>query len=309
MQELNEVAGIEPRGVFERWRVQALLRRAARQRERHTPATSIGETGCTMLDIAYGPHPRQRLDVYVPQATPCPTLVFAHGGSWISEDKRLYTVVGRYLAANGVAAVLVNYRLPPEATCAEELQDIGSALAWTFEKLADWGGRKDQLFVSGHSAGAHLVSVLASNDDFQARENLTPRVIRGVVSIAGPYRIGFEVTFSGLGYVFQGVDKKAVSPLSQAHPGMPHFLLINSAHRSRYLRVQARRFHRRLQSIGVDSERYVVPSEGHYGQVLDIARPGNSLGPRILEFISGSCATEELSAGSDSGMVPHNPGE
>jgi acetyl esterase/lipase len=238
-----------------------------------------------MTDIPYGPHCLQRLDLYLPACRPFPVLVFVHGGSWISEDKAIFVVVGRYLAANGVGAVVVNYRLPPEVNCQGELQDVARAVAWTGRNIAGYGGDPGGLFLCGHSAGAHLACVLATNPAYLAAEGVPADAVRGVVCFSGFYRVGIEFKLFGVSYVFQGMDRAAVSPFHQVRAGLPPFMLLYAERELPYLPRQARRFRRKLLACGAACHLYVVPGEDHYGQVLNIAAPNATQGPRILRFI------------------------
>ena len=67
-----------------------------------------------MLDVSYGSHPQQRIDLFVPErAAPAPMVLFVHGGAWSVGDKSQYTVVGERLAHEGRVTAVVNHRLSP----------------------------------------------------------------------------------------------------------------------------------------------------------------------------------------------------
>ena len=149
---------------------------------------------------------RHRLDVFLPKGKKdFPVVVLVHGGFWIQGDNRccgLYSSVGQFLASQGIAAVLPNYRLSPNVKHPEHVRDVARALAWTRAHIAERGGRVDQIFLVGHSAGAHLVALLATDETYLKAEGLTTADIQGVVAISGPYRLppgNFEFTFGGSG--------------------------------------------------------------------------------------------------------------
>jgi acetyl esterase/lipase len=288
---LAEAAGpaVKPRWLWERVRTRMIFQSKGRLGLR--PSQGAGSGVLVVPDVPYGPHPGQRLDLYLPPVGPFPVVVFVHGGAWVSEDKDFFGMVGRYLAGNGVGAVLVNYRLPPDAGCAGELQDVAAAFAWSRRSAADFGGDPDRLFLCGHSAGGHLVAVLATNPAYLAAHGLTPAAVRGVIAFSGIYRIGPNIRVLGVAYAFQDVDWKAVSPVNLVHPDLPPFLLIRAQGEIAYLAQPTEEFHRRLRACGARSERYVVPGENHYGQVLHINCPGSPQGPRMLEFIRRQCSS------------------
>ncbi|MGC4120810.1 MAG: alpha/beta hydrolase [Myxococcales bacterium] len=109
-------------------------------------------------DLAYGPSRRQRLDVVVPEgAGPFPVLVYVHGGAWVSGDKANFRWFSHALAANGVLIFSVNYRWAPEARFLDLIADVAQAVAFARAHAREHGGDPDRLFLTGDSAGAHLV--------------------------------------------------------------------------------------------------------------------------------------------------------
>src|ERR1700733_10098250 len=100
------------------------------------PATRPGR------DIAYGPLPRQKLDVYTPArgATAAPVLVFFYGGSWNSGRRQDYAFAGRALASRGFVTVVPDYRLAPQVRFPAFIQDGAAAIAWVRDNAARFGG-------------------------------------------------------------------------------------------------------------------------------------------------------------------------
>lgn len=140
-------------------------------------------------DIEYGAQARQTLDIYVPDepAAGHPVVVFFYGGSWQSGDKRGYRFVGQALASRGITAVLPDYRLYPQVTFPAFVEDGAAALAWTQRHIDDYGGEAANLVVAGHSAGAHIAALLATDPTYLAEVGLSRRDLAGMVGLAGPY--------------------------------------------------------------------------------------------------------------------------
>ncbi len=136
---------------------------------------------------------RHRLDLYYPKDVKnYPVVVLVHGGAWIMGDNRccgLYSAVGEFLASRGIGAVLPNYRLSPAVKHPAHVQDVARALAWTRANIAAYGGRPDQIFLAGHSAGGHLVALLATDESYLKAEGLRTTDIKGVIALSGVYRI------------------------------------------------------------------------------------------------------------------------
>lgn len=118
-------------------------------------------------DIPYGPDPSQRMDIYLPKrAASGVVIVMVHGGAWMVGDKASAAVVTNKVARwvpNGIIMVSVNYRLSPAADPLQQAKDVARALAVAQAKAKTWGGDPSRFVLMGHSAGAHLVSLLAAD--------------------------------------------------------------------------------------------------------------------------------------------------
>ncbi len=149
-------------------------------------------------DISYydGPQAdpaRHKLDLFLPKGkTDYPVVILVHGGAWIMGDNRccgLYSSVGEFLASQGIGAVLPNYRLSPGVKHPEHIKDLARAFAWTRNHIAEHGGRTDEIFLMGHSAGGHLVALLATDEKYLKAEGCRGTDIKGVIGLSGVYRI------------------------------------------------------------------------------------------------------------------------
>jgi acetyl esterase/lipase len=143
---------------------------------------------------------RQTLDIFAPAATESerlPVVLFVHGGTWIAGDKNHFGLnrgVGRFLARHGIVAVLINYRLSPHVKHPEHARDVARAFAWTCRNIARYGGDPARIILAGHSAGAHLACLVATDKTYLADPalKLTDRDragLCGVVGVSGVYRV------------------------------------------------------------------------------------------------------------------------
>jgi acetyl esterase/lipase len=124
-------------------------------------------------DIAYGPDPAQRLDVYRPRAEggDRPLVLMVHGGGWRIGDKAARGVAAAKAAAwvpAGGVFVSINYRMLPAHDAYAQREDVARALAFVQAHARDWGADPRRVVLMGHSAGAHLVALLSA-DPAQAR--------------------------------------------------------------------------------------------------------------------------------------------
>lgn len=109
-------------------------------------------------DISYGPHPRQRLDVFRPErASGAPVVAFVHGGAFVRGDKRtsdeIYDNVLYWFARQGWVGIDIEYRLAPEARHPAGAEDVRDALEWVAANVGAHGGDAKRLLLIGHSAG------------------------------------------------------------------------------------------------------------------------------------------------------------
>lgn len=179
---------MRPGSCFRRFAlcVAALLALAA-PAAAQAPVT-IGGAGLRLLrDVPYGPDDDQRMDIYLPAeagARPAPIILMVHGGGWRHGDKAMDRVVENKAARwvpKGIVFISVNYPMVPEADPVQQAEHVARALAAAQKAAPDWGGDPARVILMGHSAGAHLVSLL--NADPARAEKLGTQPWLGTVSL------------------------------------------------------------------------------------------------------------------------------
>ena len=108
-------------------------------------------------DVAYGPDPREKLDVYQPLATAdtpaprggYPVVVFFYGGTWTGGERKDYRFVGEALASRAIVAVIADYRLYPQVRYPDFLTDCARALAWARREAPRFGGDRGRVYAMG----------------------------------------------------------------------------------------------------------------------------------------------------------------
>lgn len=132
------------------------------------PAASVSRID---RDIAYGPHERQRLDIFTQDGDgDRPVLLYVHGGGFVGGDKALpgthfYGNVGAWAVEQSFVGVAMTYRLAPADPWPAGAEDVAAAVAWLRRNIADHGGSPKRIFVAGQSAGAaHVAGYLAMRE-------------------------------------------------------------------------------------------------------------------------------------------------
>jgi arylformamidase len=142
------------------------------------------------LDIPYGEHPAQRLDIFParrPRAGGAPLMVFLHGGYWRAMDKSDFSYLAPAFTRAGAAFAVVNYRLVPSVPLEDLVRDVLSAVTWCYLHAGTYGADPQHLHVSGHSAGGHLTAMMLACHWPRWHGALPPNVVKGGVAISGLY--------------------------------------------------------------------------------------------------------------------------
>jgi acetyl esterase/lipase len=144
--------------------------------------------------LHYGDAPRQQLDVYTPAADAPPAgahgrpiVVFFYGGSWQNGSRSNYLFVGAALASRGYVAVVPDYRTWPDTAFPGFIDDAAAAVRWARDHASETGGDPSRIFLMGHSAGAHIAMLLATDGRYLAAQQMSKSDLSGVIGLAGPY--------------------------------------------------------------------------------------------------------------------------
>ncbi|WOH36201.1 alpha/beta hydrolase [Thalassotalea fonticola] len=120
-----------------------------------------------LSDISYGKDADQTLDVYIPaDAKDAPVIFMIHGGAWSGGDKAIKAEFENKVAhwvTRGFIFISTNYRTLPKIGPIGQAKDVEAALLVAQQRVGEWGGSPEKFILMGHSAGAHLVSLISSN--------------------------------------------------------------------------------------------------------------------------------------------------
>ncbi len=125
---------------------------------------------------------RCKLDIYYPtDMDSFATIVWFHGGGLRAGEK----FIPEQLVDKGVAVVAVNYRLFPKVKSPVYIEDAAAAVAWVFNNIEKYGGIKERIFVSGHSAGGYLTSMIGLDKSYLKKHELDADEIAGLIPFSG----------------------------------------------------------------------------------------------------------------------------
>lgn len=237
---------------------------------------------------AFGSDAKQALD-YWPAAAPIragrpPLVVFVHGGAWSMGDKSNGTGKWKpaHFTAEGYAFASLDYRLVPQVRVEDEAADVAHGLAWLIAHAGDLGFDPARVVLMGHSAGAHLVALVATDERYLKGAGLSFASLKGVVPIDGA---GYDVAKQMAGNAPRLLQAKyeaafgndparqrALSPTFAAAGGAGHLPPSLLIHVQRPDGVaQAEELEAALKSAGAAVARQGFPGEGLTGH-LEINR-------------------------------------
>lgn len=125
--------------------------------------------GITYMEKGFlGNLPEKQLNVFAPKKADGSNnvMLFIHGGSWDSGNKDIYNFLGARLARKGIVAVIIDYPLSPDYQVHDMAKASAQAVRWTEENIKTYGGSPDKIYLSGHSAGGHLASLISVRDEY-----------------------------------------------------------------------------------------------------------------------------------------------
>jgi len=139
------------------------------------------------LDVPYGTHAMEKLDLFQPQGASRALLMFIHGGYWRALDKKEHSFVAAELVKHGVTVAVPNYALCPSVTIEDIIRQMLQATAWLWRNGGNFGAPYNRVHVAGHSAGGHLTAMMLAALWPGFARDLPKKVVSGGLAISGVY--------------------------------------------------------------------------------------------------------------------------
>jgi arylformamidase len=244
------------------------------------------------------------LDVYTtPELKNAPVMIYVHGGGWAEGDKGNVSSKPGFFLQNNVVFVSVNYRLSPRAFWPSHIEDVAQAIAWVKNNIARYGGNPARLYLMGHSAGAHLVALVATDGSYLGRHRVELSNLKAIVLLdSAAYDIPAIAASNGgrLGEAYRdvfGMDPavwRQASPIYYVAPnkGIPPMAVAyttgvrRDAPQSGLSRGDATEgFVRRLGEAGIAFQ--VIPTDQTHGEInSEFGSRGDEVTRKTMEFLA-----------------------
>ena len=165
---------------------------------------------------------RCKLDIYVPDNVDrAPTVVWFHGGGLRSGRKQ----IPQRLKGQGMIIVAPNYRMFPKVKSPVYIEDAAAALAWVFKNIETFGGDPELIYVSGHSAGGYLASMIGLDKQWLTAHAIDANLIAGLIPFSGHTITHFTIREErGIAGEQPVID--AMAPLFHVRADAPPLVLI-----------------------------------------------------------------------------------
>jgi arylformamidase len=229
------------------------------------------------------PHERERLDIFPAQQQPAPLQVFFHGGYWQAFSRDVFHFIAEGFINHHITTAYVNYPLGPQASMDEIVAACRNSLAWLYEHGAKYGGDPQKIYISGHSAGGHLVAMMLATDWPAWRPGLPRDLIKGGCAISGL----FDLIPIQLSYVNDklGMDEAIARRNSPVRlvPGCNSPLIIAVGEReSAEYHAQSDDLAAAWSQAGVPITKLVLPAANHFTVLEQLTAAEAGLNQAIL---------------------------
>ena len=222
---------------------------------------------------AFGPGPRQKLDVCAPHSGAVgglPVLIFIYGGSWDSGNRADYEFVGDAFASRGFLTLIPDYRVTPDVFPAF-VEDAALAMKWGVDNARMYGGDPQRIVLVGHSAGAYNAMQAVLDPHYLRDVGGDARVIKGVVGLAGPYNFyPFDVASTRAAFGAYP-DPQATQPIHFVRADAPPLFLAWDADDALVGRQNIVNMEAAIRAKGGQVETKIYPHVGHVALMLALS--------------------------------------
>lgn len=252
------------------------------------------------MDIAYGGHHQQLLDIFTPEqkpAKPAPVVVYIHGGGYVAGERSpyaglIYDNVPIFFARNAMIGVNATYRLAPDHPWPCGAEDVGAIVAWLRDNIAEHGGDADRIFLIGQSAGATHVAAHAFIEEVHGASGpgiAGAMLLSGVYAPSDPHFSPGPPAPNAIAYYGEDTARwPAMSPLRHVRPGHPPIYLAATEFDPYPLAWATPALIGELTKCDKALPWFrLLRDHNHVSSAMQINSEIDLLGPELLQFIAG----------------------
>jgi arylformamidase len=231
-------------------------------------SVEVREKHAFIKDVAYGDHSRETLDIFPCSTVHSKVLVYIHGGYWQMFDKSMFHFMAETFLPHNITTVLINYPLAPAATVDNIVASCGRAVLWLQQNLPAFNADPNEIYLAGHSAGAHLAAMLLSNQ-YPGSIN---HFIKGICLISGLFDL-HPIQLSYLNEVLQMDKAMAIrnSPIDLLPAQTCPLLIAVGATETQEFKYQSQVFYNACKGKAPSVEWLELEGRNHFSVVDSLA--------------------------------------
>lgn len=219
--------------------------------------------------LRYGNESRQQHDVYQPVvARKGIVVVFFYGGGWRTGARDEYRFVAQTLTRYGATVVIPDYRIYPDAVFPAFMDDAAAAVAWTHRHIAEYGGDPKKIYLVGHSAGAHIATLLTLDKQYLAAQGHDTDILAGVVGLATPTDFAATLEAKYRPAFVNQIELERAQPIRYARADAPPLLLQHGADDTVVQARNSMALAERISALGGQARARIYPNQDHSGLIL-----------------------------------------
>jgi acetyl esterase/lipase len=286
----------------------------AKPQEKKAPSLMVEK------DLPYAEGGDQRmLDLYLPAKKSFTTVVFTYGGGWHTGSRKAVAPIGEKLQSLGYGCALISHRLAPKDKFPAQAEDVAAAFAWVKRNIKAKGGEPNRVFLMGHSSGAHLSLLIATDPKYLAAYKLSPADIAGVIGLSTPLGLAPRADKKGFGNALmagRGADvfsrdaavMTAASPIQHVSKDLPPVLLVVGERDFPALERDAQTFAEKARGVSREVITFTAKGCNHMEVVRSILAESSPVREQVLAFLKKIDGQVGAGRSSNTGGLPAQPG-
>lgn len=228
-----------------------------------------------LLDLAYGPRPRNTIDIVPCGHAGAPLFAFIRGGYWQRNSKEVFACMAEGPLAHGFDAVLIGYTLAPDATLTETVGEVRAAVRWLHAKGSALGVALGKFILCGWSAGAHLTAMALADAD-------------AGLAVSGLY----ELKPCRLNYVNDKLkltpdEQLALSPIGILPAASPPLVIAFGTGELAEMQRQSRDYAAARRPAKLPTQELPLAGHDHYSILEELAAPDGALTQCLVKIAAG----------------------
>ncbi|MDG2299586.1 MAG: alpha/beta hydrolase [Planktomarina sp.] len=256
--------------------------------KKYIEQSQISKDRLNIIECNYGPKPTNTIDLFIPNSaskkSPCPLMIFIHGGYWQELSKNESEFSALDFVANDIGFAAIDYSLCPLVNVSDIVNECYMAIRWLQNSFGNYNFNSEKMYISGSSAGAHLAAMcclkaLEENNKILAK-------LAGVVLVSGIYDLEPLVNTTINNSI--GLDSKAaiaVSPLFKDLEGFPNTIIAWGENETEEFKKQSMIFSETLLSNQVNVQKLEIANRNHFDIILDLGKNDAGLGNIVINMI------------------------